>query len=118
MGNSFLFSLVCVTIAFLISNLVRNKNAINGIVNVIALGSSFLCGAFVPTSLLPDAVLKVAHVLPTYWYIHSNDLLQSIETFTLSNLKPIFINMGVMISFCIIFVIITNIISKKKQQIG
>lgn len=118
MGNAFLFSIVCVTIAFLISNVVRNKNAINGIVNVVALGSSFLCGAFVPASLLPDAVLKVAHVLPTYWYIHSNDLLQSIETFSLESLKPIFINMGVMILFCIIFIIVTNIISKKKQQIG
>lgn len=118
MGNAFLFSIVCVTIAFLISNVVRNKNAINGIVNVVALGSSFLCGAFVPASLLPDAVLKVAHVLPTYWYIHTNDLLQSIEIFSIESLKPIFINMGVMILFCIIFIIITNIISKKKQQIG
>lgn len=118
MLNSFIFSLVCVTIAFLISNLVHNKNAINGIVNVVALGSSFLCGAFVPTSLLPDAVLNVAHILPTYWYINTNDLLQSIEIFTLESLKPVFINMGVMILFCMIFIIITNVISKKKQQIG
>lgn len=42
--NSFIFTFCALTIAFLIANLVSNKNAVNGIVNVIALGSSFLCG--------------------------------------------------------------------------
>lgn len=35
--NSFIFTICAVTIAFLIGNLVTNKNAINGIVNVVAL---------------------------------------------------------------------------------
>ena len=46
--NSFIFSICATTIALFIGNIVSNKNAISGIVNVIALGSSFLCGAFVP----------------------------------------------------------------------
>ncbi len=58
MVNSFVFSICALTIAILIANLVNNKNAINGIVNVVALGSSFLCGAFVPIEWLPDTVLK------------------------------------------------------------
>lgn len=44
--NSFVFTLCALAIAFLIGNLVKSKNAVNGIVNVVALGSSFLCGAF------------------------------------------------------------------------
>ncbi|MCI9365612.1 MAG: ABC transporter permease [Clostridia bacterium] len=41
--NSFIFTICSVTIAFLVGNTIASKNAINGIVNVIALGSSFLC---------------------------------------------------------------------------
>ena len=50
--NSFIFTICCLTIALFISTLVNNKNAINGIVNVVALGSAFLCGAFVPAQWL------------------------------------------------------------------
>lgn len=40
--NSFLFSVCSLTIAFVIANLVNNKNAINGIVNVVGLRIKFL----------------------------------------------------------------------------
>ena len=99
-------------------NLVSNKNAINGIVNVIALGSSFLCGAFVPAQFLPDTVLKIAHILPTYYYINNNEAISKLETFSIDAIKPIAINMLVMFAFTIAFVIITNIVSRKKSKIG
>ena len=44
--NSFVFTLCALTMAFLISSIFNNKEAVNGIVNVVALGSAFLCGAF------------------------------------------------------------------------
>ena len=116
--NSFLFTICATTIAFFIGNLVSNKDAINGIVNVIALGSSFLCGAFVPMELLPDGVLKIAHILPSYYYISSNETLKKLEIFNLETLKPIIINMFIIILFSIIFIILTNIVSKRKQKIG
>lgn len=116
-ANSFVFTICATTIAFLIGNLVSNKNAINGIVNVVALGSSFLCGAFVPTEMLPDAVLKIAHILPSYYYINSNDRLFSIESITFESIKPILCNMLIMLLFSIGFIIITNIISKKKRKL-
>ncbi len=115
--NSFVFSLCALSIAFLIGNTMNNKNAINGIVNVVALGSCFLCGAFVPMELLPDSVLKIAHILPSYWYIKTNELLKTIDKFNLETMSPIFINMIIIIVFTIIFIVITNIISSKKQKI-
>ncbi len=114
--NSFIFTICSVTVAFLISNLISNKNAINGIVNVVALGSSFLCGAFVPMEWLPDFVLKIAHILPSYWYIKTNELLKGIEVFNASSLEPIIINMVVLLIFIIIFVILTNIVTKLKLK--
>lgn len=114
--NSFIFTLCAVTIAFLIGNLIKNKDAVNGIVNVIALGSSFLCGAFVPVEILPDSVLKIAHILPSYWYIKTNEMVKTLEEFNFETLKPIVINMGVIVLFSILFITITNIVSSKKRK--
>ena len=116
--NSFIFTMCATTIALFIGNLVSNKNAINGIVNVIALGSSFLCGAFVPMEWLPDGVLKIAHILPSYYYISSNESLKTLEVFNLETMQPIITNMIVILGFSIIFIILTNIVSKRKQKIG
>lgn len=116
--NSFIFTICALTIAILIGNLLNNKNAINGIVNVVALGSCFLCGAFVPMEWLPDFVLKIAHILPSYYYIYTNELLKTIDSFDFTSLKPIFINMGILVVFIIGFVILNNILSKKKRKIG
>jgi ABC-2 type transport system permease protein len=116
--NTFVFTFCALTIALLISTIVSNKNAINGIVNVVALGSAFLCGAFVPAEWLPKAVLNIAHILPAYWYINSNDLLKTMETINFETLKPVFNNMLVILAFAILFIIINNIISKKKQKVG
>jgi len=118
MANSLIFTICAVTIAFLIGNLVMNKNAINGIVNVVALGSSFLCGSFVPMEWLPDSVLTIAHILPSYYYISSNEMLTSLETFSFETMKPILMNMGIILLFTIGFTIVTNVVSKKKRKIG
>lgn len=116
MLNSFIFTICTVTIAFFISNLTSSKNAINGIVNVVALGSSFLCGAFVPSEYLPDSVLSIAHILPSYWFINTNDRLRDLEKFDFESLKPLLINMTVIIGFSILFVILSNIISLRKKR--
>ena len=114
-ANSFVFTICAITLAFLIGNLTCNKNAINGIVNVVALGSSFLCGAFVPMQWLPDTVLKIAHILPSYYYIKTNELVKELEVINLETLKPVFTNIGMLVMFAIIFIIITNTIAMKKR---
>jgi ABC-2 type transport system permease protein len=116
--NSLVFTICTVTIAFLINNIVNDKNAINGIVNVVALGSSFLSGAFVPVEMLPNSVLTCARILPSYWYIQTNELLKSVETFNIDTLKPIIINMSIILGFSVIFIVIANVISKKKRKIA
>lgn len=116
--NSFIFSICALTIAFLIGNLITNKNAINGIINVVALGSSFLCGAFVPMEWLPDSVLKIAHILPSYYYISTNEMLKQLEVINLDTMKPVITNMGVIVIFTATFIIITNVVSRKKRKIG
>lgn len=116
--NLFIFIFTSLTLALLLSTLIDNKDAVNGIVNVISLGSAFLCGAFIPTEWLPEAVIKISRIFPTYWYVNSNDLLASLQTINMTSLNQVIINMIVMLVFALIFIIINNIVSKKKQIVG
>lgn len=115
-ANMLLFTICALSIAFLIGNLVGNKSAINGIINVVALGTSFLCGAFVPVEWLPDSVLKVAHVLPSYYFIQTNELIKKLEVVNLESLKPLINNSIMIILFVLLFIIITTVITKKKRK--
>lgn len=114
--NSFIFTFCALTLSILISSLTNNKNAISGIVNVIALGSAFLCGAFVPAEYLPSSVLNFAHILPAYYYINSNDLLKNIDVINISSMHPIIINMVIIIIFSILFIILNNVVTRKKRK--
>ena len=116
--NSFIFTVSATALAFMIGNIVSKKDAITGIMNVVAIGSSFLCGAFVPQNMLPETVLKMGQLLPTYYYIKNNNSIENLEAFNLDKLYPIFINMFIMLAFAILFIILTNIITKFKRKIG
>lgn len=72
--NSFVFSLICLGIGILLGYTCK-LHMIMVISNVISLGFSFLCGAFVPQSLLSKSVIDVAHFLPAYWFIRNNNVI-------------------------------------------
>ena len=113
--NTFMFVMPTLSFGILISTLVNNKDSIGGIVNVVSLGSAFLCGAFIPTEYLPKIVLSIAHIFPAYYFIDSNNLLSSMEIINFSNLIPIFINYFVLIIFMLIFIVVNNYVLKKKR---
>lgn len=113
--NTFMFVIPILSFGILISTLVNNKDSIGCIVNVVSLGSAFLCGAFIPTEYLPKIVLSIAHVFPAYYFIDSNNLLSSMEIINFSNLTPVFINYFVLIIFMLIFIVVNNYVLKKKR---
>lgn len=113
--NSFVFTLCATSLAFLISNLLRSRNAINGITNVVALGSSFLCGAFVPLTWLPNSVITLAHALPSYWCISANEQIKTLESFSFDTLQPILLHMLIVLAFTLAFIIIANLLSHRRK---
>lgn len=116
--NSFVFTITSLCIGYLIGNITQNKNAIAGIINVVALGSSFLCGCFVPVEYMPDYALKIAHIFPTYYYVSNNEIIKTIETFNPTLIKSLLKNGFVIVLFSLLFILLTNYISKKKQIIN
>lgn len=75
--NSFVFLLFAVGLTLLISCFPFGDNILNMVSNIVGLSMSFLCGVFVPQTLLPAPVLDVAKFLPAYWYIRANNMLAS-----------------------------------------
>lgn len=118
MINSFVFAILSLVVGFCIGTITQNKNALGGIVNVVALGTSFLCGAFVPLNYMPNYVISIAHILPSYYYISNNEIIKTTENLTNEIIKNLSLNILIMFIFIIILMLITNYINKKKQIIN
>lgn len=114
--NTLIFTLQALTFALLISSLVKNKDAIGGVVNVVALGSAFLCGAFIPSMYLPEKVVSISHIFPAYYYNNSNDLVTSLEVINLTTLKPFITNIMMMLVFMLVFIVLNNFVIKNKRK--
>ena len=117
-GNEFIFTISCLTLSLFISTIVTNKLAISGIVNVVALGQAFLCGTFIPLEWLPDTVIKIAHIFPTYYYIKSNEIIKTLEVLNINNLNDVIIDTIILLCFSLLFIILNNVVTKKKRVIA
>ena len=116
--NSFVHLITVTSLAFLIGNIVSSKDAVNGITNVVGIGTSFLCGVFVPLEYLPNSVVNIAHALPTYYYVKSNTIITTLEEINFTTLKPVLINMGILLGSAVVFMILSNVVSNRKRKIG
>lgn len=106
--NSFVFTISIVCMSVFISNIAKNENSLNGIMNVVALGSSFLSGAFVPQELLSETSLRLARIFPSYYYITNNNMLiKSPELATSAR------NMLIMLGFSAVFIILSIVIKPR-----
>lgn len=114
--NMLIFMMCGMALAIFIGNLVRGKEAISAIANIVSLGSSFLCGSFVAQSYLPQSVLTIAHIFPSYYYIRANDIIGNIEKFSFDSMAPALINMLILIGFFILFVVLNNLVLKNKRS--
>ena len=113
--NLLIFSLVCLSISFLIGSLIKSKNALSAVANTIGLGTSFLCGAFVPQYLLGDSVLAVARFIPTYWYIRGNNLIAGLNTFNSETLGPVLMTFVIQIGFFVAIIAVSMVINKQRR---
>lgn len=114
--NMFIFFIVSFTMAILISNLVKSKGAISGVVNVISLGSAFLCGAFIPVKYMPSFALKIAHIFPTFYFIDNNEYIASLQNFDKASYAFVLKNFIIMIIFVMIFLILNTLVTRFKRK--
>lgn len=116
LANSFVFTFTSLTLSVLVGTFLKSRNAISAVSNVIALGPSFISGAFVPQELLGQSVLNIAKFTPTYWYVTSNNAIASLSSATTYSLSPIFRNMLIVALFGFGFLILSSLAGKRKTK--
>ena len=112
--NVLIFTISVLAISFFIGLMVKSKNAIYAVVNVVALGSSFLSGVFVPQQFLSETILRVSSFFPVYWFVKVNHEVQDMGSWTLDNLKSPLIGMGIQLLFAIMFFSLAIVIARRK----
>ena len=80
----FVFMLISLAIAVLIGVIFSSSKKSTGYVssmfsNVLGLGMAFLCGVFVPQSLLGEEILNAGKFLPAYWFVRANNLIMGAD---------------------------------------
>ncbi len=114
--NSVAFTLVCVAVALLFSELGIDDNAQAFATQVLGLGMAFLCGMFVPQEMLSSGVLAAARFLPAYWYVRANDMVcgMSTETFKLSTVLTC---IGIQLLFAAAIFAVSLIVKRQKKAL-
>ena len=115
MLNSLMFMGVSAGISFLAGLLVTNDDALQGVVNVVSLGSAFLGGVFVPLEFMSKQVLTVSRFLPTYWYIRSNKLIDQLDVFDMSHIWPAMQGILIQAGFALALFAAAMLVSKQKR---
>lgn len=113
--NSFLMTLVALSLAFLVSTLISRNELISAVVNVISLGMSFLCGVFVDLDILGKGVRTFAQFLPVYWYELANKLLAGNQSLSLAQTVSLLTDYGMQLLFAAVILGVALVISQNRQ---
>lgn len=115
--NNLSFLIFTAGMTLLISNCTSDNNILNLLANIIGLSMSFLCGVFVPMSLLSDSVKSIAQFLPAYWYTRCNDMLGGLSQESFS-MDLFFQSIGIQLLFAIAMFVLAMVVSRVKKQRG
>lgn len=115
MLNGFVYLIFATMLTILISVIAPGNKAVDMIANVISLGMSFVCGVFVPQSLLSGTVLNIGKFLPAYWYVRANNMLagSSGEIFGMGKYMTC---IGIELAFSIAIFCVTLLVAKTKRS--
>ena len=116
MLNSFLMTLVALSLSFLIGTLVHSEEALSPVVNVVSLGMSFLCGVFVDLEILGKSVRTFAQFLPAYWYEVATGLLANNSSLSSAQQASLYTCYGMQVLFAAAILGVAMVISRLRQS--
>ena len=111
--NSLIFALFVAIFTIFISTFRLSDKVMSMIAQVMGLGMAFLCGGFVPQSMLGEGVRTVARVLPGFWYERANDILCRDQMGTMGDVWACFAVQG---GFILLFLILTVVMSGRHSK--
>lgn len=114
--NSLVFLFVAMSLTYLVSFLVKTPSALNMASNIIGLGLSFLGGIFVPQEYMSSSVLKFSKFLPTYWYVVTNQTIESFNS-TAEQFHIVIRNLGIEAVFAVIIFAAAILLSRSRTLV-
>ncbi|SFQ32255.1 ABC-2 type transport system permease protein [Lachnospiraceae bacterium XBB1006] len=94
------YMIMVLALTYFLGQLVDKETLISPISNIVGLGFSFLGGVFVPIEYLGKTVLKIAHFLPSYWYVLGCDFA---DHYTGGSILPGLHYLGIELVFALVF---------------
>jgi len=117
-ANFMCLLLVCLSLSFVVGNLIGTRGTQQAVGNVLALGLSFVSGVFVQQALLGKTILHIASFTPTYWYVKAVNDIDRLLVGNSANLTPIYNSMLIQLGFAVAMVCVGMAIIKKKRFSG
>ena len=103
--NALIYTAVILSLTFMFNSFLK-KGSVMGIVgSVLPLSLAFISGVFVEQELLPDFIVNISRLFPTYYYISANE-------FTQVNLSIDWKSIGMLFLFLLLYFTIGTYFSK------
>lgn len=115
MANSLVYTIVIIAITLLVGSFNLESASLNLVSNVLSLGTSFLCGVFVPLWMLSDKVLAFSKFLPGYWYIKSNNMISGFTGEAVS-MDTYLRNIGLQLLFAVAIFSVYLVVNMNKKR--
>lgn len=107
------------SLGFFAGTIAKNKDAMNGLVNVISLALCFLGGVFVPQEFFSETIIKVAKFFPTYWYVATNNSIGAMKELTPQLTSEMTTQVGLVVGYAlVVFAVTVVIISNKRKRVA
>ena len=110
-ANSLIFALIAAAIAILVASFNPSENIVSMITQCVGLSMCFLCGVFVPQTMMSDGVLAAAKFLPAYWFEKANDILVGDQAGTMGDVG---ICLLVEVGFLLALILVTVLVSRQR----
>ena len=115
-ANALFYALVCLSLAFMFSYLIKSSNVQSAVANLVTISLSFLSGVFVPVELLGEGIRRLSIFLPTYWYVRTVDLLDPGMTPSPAASAAFFEGLLIQAGFAAAFLALSLLLARRKSQ--
>ena len=83
--------------------------------NILGLGMSFLCGIFVPQSMLGEKVLAIGRFLPAYWNVRIVNMLAPYADDALS-MRTYWMCIGIQLLFFVVLFTVYLVVEHRRAR--
>lgn len=117
-GNTLCFILIAVGMTMMFGNIAPSDAVLASMINVVALGTSFLGGVFVPLEVFGKNMRIVAKFMPTYWYIYAVDAIVEVKELTFDATRNMLEGMGIQLLYAVAFMCIASVVVRRRRVNG